>query len=158
MKNMQVEETQTTQNTQSTENEETFVTILESMQEQVKSANKTIKFIKTNIKELFKLHKQELKKIDKKKKVRKGNNKSGINKPSEVPKPIRDLLDLEEDILMARTEVTKRIYGYIKENELQDPSDKRTIIPNNELKELFGLGDSDEVSFYNIQSYIKKLY
>ena len=153
MKNMQVEETQTTQNTQST-----FVTILESMQEQVKSANKTIKFIKTNIKELFKLHKQELKKVDKKKKVRKGNNKSGINKPSEVPKPIRDLLDLEEDILMARTEVTKRIYGYIKENELQDPSDKRTIVPNNDLKELFGLGDGEEVSFYNIQSYIKKLY
>jgi upstream activation factor subunit UAF30 len=29
---------------------------------------------------------------------------------------------------MPRTEVTKRIWAYIKENDLQDPSDKRNIL------------------------------
>ena len=68
MKNTQVEETQTTQNTQSIENDDTFMTLYESMQEHVKSTNRTIKIFKTNIKELAKLHKQELKKMGKKKK------------------------------------------------------------------------------------------
>ncbi|CAN4107656.1 unnamed protein product [Withania somnifera] len=38
---------------------------------------------------------------------------------------------------LPRADVTKRIWQYIKENELQDPSDKKTIICDERLKELF---------------------
>ncbi|XP_009629952.1 upstream activation factor subunit UAF30-like isoform X2 [Nicotiana tabacum] len=38
---------------------------------------------------------------------------------------------------LTRADVIKRIWQYIKENELQDPSDKKTIICDERLKELF---------------------
>ncbi|MGH7475637.1 MAG: SWIB/MDM2 domain-containing protein [Longimicrobiales bacterium] len=39
---------------------------------------------------------------------------------------------------MPRTEVTKRLWDYIKKNKLQDPNDKRTIVADNKLKPVFG--------------------
>lgn len=155
---MQETESQNIQeNNQEFENTENFDILYQNMQEQIKEVNATIKFLKVNMKELGKLHKQDINRVSKTKKVRK-NNVSGINKPKEVPLPIKELLKLDKDVLLARTEVTKKIYEYIKANELQDQNDKRTILPNDKLKELFSLEDTEELSFYNLQSYIKKLY
>ena len=41
-----------------------------------------------------------------------------------------------------RTEVTKRIWDYIKKNNLQDPKDKRTIRADAKLKKVFNGKDS----------------
>ena len=68
------------------------------------------------------------------------------------------MLDLNQDVLLPRVEITKKIYEYIKTNNLQDESDERIIKPNEELKKLFNLSDDEEVSFLNIQTYIKKAY
>ncbi|XP_037497655.1 DNA ligase 1 isoform X2 [Jatropha curcas] len=38
---------------------------------------------------------------------------------------------------LSRADVVKRMWGYIKQNDLQDPSDKRRIICDDKLKELF---------------------
>eukprot|EP00250_Pteridium_aquilinum_P004680 c14883_g1_i1 orf=519-1583(-) len=39
---------------------------------------------------------------------------------------------------LSRSEVVKRMWAYIKENKLQDPADKRQILCDSKLKELFG--------------------
>jgi chromatin remodeling complex protein RSC6 len=39
---------------------------------------------------------------------------------------------------MPRTEITKKLWDYIKANNLQDPKDKRTIIADDKLKPFFG--------------------
>lgn len=39
---------------------------------------------------------------------------------------------------MARTEVTKQLWVYIKKHNLQDPNEKRTIIADEKLKPVFG--------------------
>jgi chromatin remodeling complex protein RSC6 len=36
-----------------------------------------------------------------------------------------------------RTEVTKKIWDYIRKNKLQDPNDKRTILADDKLKKVF---------------------
>lgn len=41
---------------------------------------------------------------------------------------------------MPRTEVTKKIWAYIKKNKLQDPKNKRNIIPDEKLAKVFGKG------------------
>jgi chromatin remodeling complex protein RSC6 len=41
-----------------------------------------------------------------------------------------------------RTEVTKRVWDYIRENNLQDPNDKRTIRADAKLKAVFDGKDS----------------
>jgi upstream activation factor subunit UAF30 len=43
---------------------------------------------------------------------------------------------------LPRTEVTKRIWDYIRENNLQDPKDKRTIRADAKLKAIFDGKDS----------------
>lgn len=39
---------------------------------------------------------------------------------------------------LARTEVTKKIWEYIKKHDLQDPKDKRQIVPDDKLAKVFG--------------------
>jgi len=39
---------------------------------------------------------------------------------------------------MPRTEVTKKLWEYIKKRKLQDPNNMRNIIPDNKLSKVFG--------------------
>jgi len=39
---------------------------------------------------------------------------------------------------MPRTEVTKKIWAYIKKNNRQDPKNKRNINPDEKLEKVFG--------------------
>lgn len=43
---------------------------------------------------------------------------------------------------LPRTEVTKRVWDYIKQNNLQDANDKRTIKADAKLRPIFGGRDS----------------
>lgn len=59
---------------------------------------------------------------------------------------------------MPRTEVTKRIWDYIRTNNLQDPKDKRTIRADAKLKPVFD--GKDAVSMFEmtklVNSHLKK--
>jgi len=39
---------------------------------------------------------------------------------------------------MPRTEVTKKLWAYIKKHNCQDPKNRRNIIPDEKLKKVFG--------------------
>jgi chromatin remodeling complex protein RSC6 len=39
---------------------------------------------------------------------------------------------------MPRSEVVKKLWVYIKKNDLQDPKNKRNILADNDLKKVFG--------------------
>ncbi|HVR97530.1 MAG TPA: SWIB/MDM2 domain-containing protein [Thermoanaerobaculia bacterium] len=59
---------------------------------------------------------------------------------------------------MPRTEITKRIWDYIRNNNLQDPNDKRTIKADAKLKKVFN--GQDSVSMFEmtklVNSHVKK--
>lgn len=59
---------------------------------------------------------------------------------------------------LPRTEVTKRIWDYIRTNNLQDPKDKRTIRADAKLKPVFD--GKDAVSMFEmtklVNSHLKK--
>jgi upstream activation factor subunit UAF30 len=59
---------------------------------------------------------------------------------------------------LPRTEVTKRIWDYIRQNNLQDPNDKRTIRADAKLKAVFD--GKDSVSMFEltklVNSHLKK--
>lgn len=133
-----------------------------ALTEQISELYANIKTIKNNLRNLEKSHKKELKMSKKYRKSKRLNNDnkkpSGFNKPKPVPIEIINLLGLEKNIELPRTKITKLIYEYIKDNKLQSPEDKRTIIPDTKLKKLFSLKKDDQVTFYNIQTHIKKLY
>lgn len=62
---------------------------------------------------------------------------SGFTAPHPISEALMNFLGTAESEL-SRSEVTKRIWEYIKANQLQDPADKRRIICDSKLQDLFG--------------------
>jgi chromatin remodeling complex protein RSC6 len=55
---------------------------------------------------------------------------------------------------MPRTEVTKKIWAYIKKNNLQDSKNKRNINADDKLKEVFG--GKKQVSMFEMTKLVNK--
>ena len=54
---------------------------------------------------------------------------------------------------LARTEVTKRLWAYIKERNLQNPANKRNILCDDKLKAVMGKG---EVTMFEMTALVGK--
>jgi len=60
---------------------------------------------------------------------------------SQFMKPVQPSADLAEVVgnkPIPRTEITKKLWAYIKKNNLQDPKNKRNINADDKLKKVFG--------------------
>lgn len=55
---------------------------------------------------------------------------------------------------MARTEVTKKLWEYIKKHELQDKKNKRNINPDQKLEKV--LGSKDSIDMFQMTSKVAK--
>ena len=72
-------------------------------------------------------------------------------------KPMKLSADLEAVIgkgPLPRTEVTKKVWDYIKKNKLQDPANKRNIKADDKLKKLFG--GKSTVTMFEMTALISK--
>ena len=87
----------------------------------------------------------------------KGNRKaSGFAVPSKISNDLCEFMGKPEGTEMARTEVTKYIIQYIKNNNLPDKDNKKIIKPNNALKSLLNVKPTDEVTYFNLQKYMNR--
>jgi chromatin remodeling complex protein RSC6 len=86
------------------------------------------------------------------------SNSSKFTKPLPIHAILANFLEVPIGTLMPRTEVTRRINRYIKENDLQDKENSRKINPDEKLKELFKMDDTMQLTFFNIQKYISPLF
>ena len=80
---------------------------------------------------------------------------SGFSKPGPISDELRTFLGVGKDELVARTEVTKKINTYCREKGLQDQKDKRKLLPDKTLTKLLRIGKGDELTFFNLQKYMK---
>ena len=80
---------------------------------------------------------------------------SGFAKPSKISSELCEFLKKPLGTEMARTEVTKYVTTYIKDHGLQNPENKRHIIPDVKLGKLLKTGGGDEVTYFNLQKYMK---
>jgi chromatin remodeling complex protein RSC6 len=55
----------------------------------------------------------------------------------------------------SQTEVTKFVSEYVKSHSCFDPNFKRRIIPNAALSKLLRVDDKTEVTYLNLQKYLK---
>ena len=60
------------------------------------------------------------------------------------------------DFKVARTEVTKYLINYIKENNLQNETDRRKIECDEKLKNLLKVPLGEELTYFNIQKYMNR--
>lgn len=135
--------------------------LFEKLQQQFSDSNQILKTLHNNLKilqkEVLKERKELIKKSNKIKKKKKKTNLSGFAVPTKITNELAEFLHLDNDIEISRTDVTSLICKYIKENNLQNPDNKKIIIPDERLKKLFKgyLGEEDKLEFFNIQSYLK---
>tara|TARA_Y100000817_G_scaffold211862_2_gene166419 strand:+ start:6506 stop:7099 length:594 start_codon:yes stop_codon:yes gene_type:complete len=136
---------------------EEFATLVQMADDMLKMARE----FKTRVSKLEKSVSRDHKQLEKKvrgKRRRVANPDappSGFAKPGPVSDELRKFLNLGKDELIARTEVTKAINAYCKEHKLQNESDKRKILPDTHLRKLLKMKKSDELTFFNLQTYLK---
>jgi upstream activation factor subunit UAF30 len=90
------------------------------------------------------------------KKRRKVGNRapSGFVKPTLISKELAEFLGKTDGAEMARTEVTREINAYIRNNSLQDKENGRRINPDTKLKSLLKLKKGEELTYFNLQRYM----
>lgn len=127
--------------------------------ESIQSMTTLLSKIKGDYKVLEKQVLKEARAIDKvnaKRKKSKGSRApSGFVKPTAISKDLAKFLGVAEDTKIARTDVTKLITAYVKEHKLQAPSNGRMILPDKKLTNLLNCKSSDEVTYFNLQKYMK---
>lgn len=78
-------------------------------------------------------------------------------KPSAFMKPVA-VSDALAEIVgpgpMARTEVTKKLWDYIKKHKLQDANNKRMINPDAKLGKVFG--STSQIDMFKMTSKVSK--
>ena len=69
-------------------------------------------------------------------------------------KPDEKLAAVVGDKAMPRTEVTKKIWNYIKKNNLQDSKNRRMINADEKLRDVFG--GKKQVSMFEMTKHVNK--
>jgi len=116
--------------------------------------------MKVEFKNLEKVVARELKNAQKssskKSKKNSGNRQpSGFVKPTRISDELAKFLGKQAGVEMARTEVSKEINAYIREKGLQDSANGRKIHPDASLSKLLNLQKGDELTYFNLQKYMK---
>lgn len=143
-----------------------FDDIINSIESEIESLregdNKTkgIKFLRTITKRL-KVLKNNSSKIIKQKKnnVKKStNNNSGFLKPVKISKEMAKFTGWNVDEPKSRVDVTKFLCQYIRDNELQNPKDRRQIIADTKLSKLLKYDakkENEPLTYYKVQTCLK---
>ena len=91
-----------------------------------------------------------------KKTKRTGNRApSGFVKPTLISDELANFLGKAVGTEMARTAVSKEINAYIRNNNLQDKTNGRIIVPDSKLATLLKTQPSDELTYFNLQRFMK---
>jgi len=115
--------------------------------------------LKTDFRSLEKKSTRELKSASKagaKRKRKTGNRSpSGFVKPTLISADLATFLGKPAGSEMARTEVTREINKYIRENELQDKANGRKINADVKLAALLKIDTTkEELTYFNLQRYM----
>jgi chromatin remodeling complex protein RSC6 len=134
---------------------ESFTTILSTLS----NFRTQITDIQNNIRVLERLVTKGIKQREKKisKSKFKGNkNPSGFAKPSKISELLCKFMELPDGSEVARTEVTQYLINYIDKKKLQNPTNKKIILPDTELQSLLGTDADVEINYFNIQKYMNQ--
>eukprot|EP00536_Pseudo-nitzschia_multiseries_P009535 jgi/Psemu1/319660/estExt_fgenesh1_pm.C_2690001 len=82
---------------------------------------------------------------------KKAPRKTGLSVKKEISAELADFLGVDKDKLMARTDVVKGMWDYIKENDLQNPDNKREIILDEKMQKVFGC---EAFSMFTMNKYL----
>tara|TARA_B000000609_G_C24136598_1_gene328693 strand:- start:47 stop:799 length:753 start_codon:yes stop_codon:yes gene_type:complete len=89
-----------------------------------------------------------------------GNSKSGFNMPVNVTSEMKNFISSNQDTdaEITRSHITRTLCAYVKNKDLQNPDDRREILPDSTLKSLFTMQDdqNDKLTYYSMQRKIQQ--
>ena len=122
-----------------------FKTQMTSLQNEIRTVEKKMNKKMRSIQKYIKKHKG------------KGNKQpSGFARPTKISTKLCEFMKKPEGTQLARTEVTQYLIQYIKDNDLQYAENRKVIKPDASLSELLELTDSEELTYFNLQTYMNK--
>jgi len=120
-----------------------------------------VKFLRSLNKSLKQLKKDTARAMKQKRKNpnRAKNTSSGFMKPVAISGEMSKFTGWNSDELKSRVDVTKYICGYIRDNNLQNPDDRRQIVPDKKLQALLKLDKKslkeEPLTYYSLQKKIQ---
>lgn len=119
----------------------------------LRSVNKNVKTLRTKAIRVMKQKPVKVKRVNDR-----NNTNSGFLKPVSISKEMCNFAGWSADELHSRVDVTKFVCNYIKENNLQNPDDRRQITPDAKLKKLLNYNskNGEPLKYYTLQTYLKQ--
>jgi upstream activation factor subunit UAF30 len=123
---------------------------LESLQSQIQALEKVLKSLQRATHKVLQRLEDP---TGEKAKARSENN--SFKKPQQVSDQLRAFLKLADGELVSRSDVTKRVFSYAKENNLNNG---KVINLDETLKDLLKPAEGQDVTVTNLQKYINHHY
>ena len=115
---------------------------------------KESKASKNELRKVLKLYQKKTSKA-KKRKADPNRTPSGFAKPSLISDELCKFLKKPLGSKMARTDVTKEVNVYIKQHNLQNPENKKQIVPDKILVDLLKISKSEVLTYFSLQKFLK---
>lgn len=131
---------------------------IQNNRENSSKTTNNVKFLRLLNKNIKSLQAQCVRVMKQKNTIVRENNNSGFQKPVKISNELAKFAGWSENELRSRVDVTKYICDYIATNKLQNPEDKRQIIPDSKLQKLLGFNPEKAdkpLYYYGIQTYLK---
>jgi upstream activation factor subunit UAF30 len=137
----------------------------------IKSKQELMNELKREVQELKKMqrdHEHALKEASKRSRKKRVRDENSTRKPSGFASPVvvsdelysfLESFGVKKGDPIARTDVTRYVTTYIKDNDLQNPENRREIVPDTVLHKLFGpameLKDPNDAKSPLVYTYLK---
>ena len=79
---------------------------------------------------------------------------SGFAKPNKISDELCDFIGVPRGTEKSRTDITRYINSYVKEHNLNKPTNRRIILPDDKLKAILNVKEGEEVTFFILQRLI----
>jgi chromatin remodeling complex protein RSC6 len=115
-----------------------------------------LKDIQSSLKPVLKEHDKLRKVVERIQKKRENARKSpsGFAKPNKISDELCDFIGVPHGTEKSRTDITRYINAYVKEHNLNKPTNRRVILPDEKLKKILKINNEEEVTFFILQRLI----
>jgi len=130
--------------------------VIQSLVDKITALASLVKEVQSAIKPVVKEHERQRKIIERIQKKRDNARKSpsGFAKPNKISNELCDFINVPHGTEKSRTDITRYINAYVKEHNLNKPSNRRVIIPDEKLKAILKINEGEEVTFFILQRLI----
>ena len=129
---------------------------MKNLHEKIVAVTALFKEIQAGLKSASRDYDKLKKVVDKIQKKRENARKSpsGFAKPNKISDELCDFIGVPRGTEKSRTDITRYINSYVKEHNLNKPTNRRVILPDEKLKAILNVKEGEEVTFFILQRLI----